>query len=277
MSIDDSLQQVANVQNSGGRATTPQLKRHNTPQRSGSAPRASSAPKGARLEKLSFEVQSCNKPLRSTSRRKMRKWENDNLLGLRAILKFAVNRTLDLEDDEDGLEDGKFQVNWQSMFSEITSSGNEDALHAYLKCSHSFSNDTSTRSRTLQDCVNEWDRAEFSWTMVEKRLRTVVLRAISNPDTQAFVSIIEEILLESGSYDIGSKVTMDYKLPDEVKHLFAAPMKLLPPKGTSGHAKPTLVIALVDSPFHRLLLHSICQFHGCHSKVGFILCVDVYV
>ena len=157
------------------------------------------------------------------------------------------------------------------MFSEITSNGNEDALHAYLKCSHSFSNDTSSRSLTLLDCVNEWDRAEFAWTMVEKRLRTVALRAISNPDTQIFVSVIEEILLESNSFEISKSTIMNIKIPDEIKHLFAGPAKLMPPKPNDKKTALTLVIALVDSPFHRLLLHTICQFHGCHSKVHLLV------
>ena len=268
-SNDDALEQVANVQSCGGRATTPQLKRHNTPQRSGSAPRSTSASKGKRLERLSYEVQSCNKPLRSSSRRKLRKWENDNLLGLRTILKYAVNRKVDNDEDDEDDMGGRMEVNWQSMFRELTSSGNEEELHAYLKCSQSFCAVSSApQSRTLQDCVNEWDRAEFSWSMIEKRLRVVMLRAITNLDTEIFVSVVEEILLASDVADVTGTTTLAYSIPEEVKHLFMGPLIISSPKGggvQQSHA--SLVITLVDSPFHRLLLHTTCQFHGRHSKV----------
>lgn len=241
------------------------------------------------LAKACFESQSCNRSLsRTAGRKKQQKWENDNLFGLNMFMKKvdALNKQRFDSDEELDDESGAratsqgLSFNWQSLFSTLTNGDNDDALETYLKCSNSYRSSGAGESKCMRDCLSEWDRAEFCWLKVERRLRSILVRALVGVEAQQFVAAVETLLLclEGGG---GREVA---PLSPSVSHLFACPPRLVQPRGADSLlsrdgqrgeeaeavlvsvAAPHLVVTLVDSAFHRLLLHATCQFHHVHSK-----------
>lgn len=167
-------------------------------------------------------------------------------------------------------------MNWQNLFSELLLEENASALKSYLACTNSFTSQITSTTKSLQDCVTEWELAEYSWLKVEKRLRTIITVAVTeNMEARLFVTLLEEILLEFYLYlqqleeisqnkedPLVPMPSFSFPLPDDQKHLFLRPLKLK----LSTRSLPTLQIALINSAYHRLLLHATCQFHGTFSK-----------
>lgn len=134
---------------------------------------------------------------------------------------------------------------------------------------------------------------------MEKRLRTIVLQALGpgSKEAQEFVSAVESLLLsleggEEREAPEEGAAGSELPLPTAATHLFPCPPRLvLPCSGVGGRmgkdgsidkdkdkdkdkgltavsrvVSPHLVVTLLDSAFHRLLLHATCQFHMMHSK-----------
>jgi hypothetical protein len=306
---DDSLDQVINVKSSTGRATTPQLKRHNiTPQRNGSAGRSRSTPKtqsSHQAAALAAATTIGSSRKRShLSKRTRQRWENDHLFGLQIFLsKLQINDIENSSNQKDEeWNEGMIEINWTSLFHEILLPENSDALKAYLACASSFTQDPSSSSshqnnmKTFQDCVTEWERAEYSWKNVEKRLRKVIQTAIVNQiEARNFILMIEDILLEMDSYldrlqqeedqeegggggggEKNQQIPFVYSIPHDMEHHFARPIRVKHSNSSKQQKQsqqqqqqqlPVLQITLRDSAYHRLLLHATCQFHGRNSKV----------
>jgi hypothetical protein len=184
--------------------------------------------------------------------------------------------------DEDGDATGVSQgpsLSWQSIFCTLTNGENEDALETYLKCSNSYRVKRAGESKSVRDCYSEWDRAEFAWLKVEKRLRTILLKSLVSVEAQEFVTAVEALLLCLEARHQGTE-TESPVVPPTCAHLFASPPRLVKPSTTESVrcresegedvvvsvAAPHLVVTLMDSAFHRLLLHATCQFHNMHSK-----------
>ena len=199
-------------------------------------------------------------------------------------------------------------LNWKSLFGTLTNGDNEDALETYLKCSNSYQTGSQKASKCIRDCGTEWERAEFAWLKVEKRLRTILLQALGDKEgggkeARAFVTAVEALLLQleqeqregegegdGRGLEKGSEGTSEgTPLPTAMAtaHLFPRPARLVrpscpaisrddtrhgSPEADSGgivivcRAVPQLIVTLLDSAFHRLLLHATCQFHHMHSK-----------
>ena len=198
----------------------------------------------------------------------------------------ALNKAQDDSDEEFDVVDGKklikqgLSLNWQSLFGTLNNGEHEDALEAYLKCSTSYTQGGRGNSKSIRDCYSEWDRAEFAWLKVEKRLRTILLQALhtGGKEAQEFILAIENMLL---CLETGDSTSLTPSPAAE--HFFSHPPRLVQPsspvysrednKNEDSEAvmvvnlsSPQLIISLKDSPFHRLLLHATCQFHHMHSK-----------
>lgn len=308
--MDDSLENVLNIKTTTGRTLTPQLKRNITPQKNISlistttTIRSNSAPKKLNFNNFIYESQLCNQKLKvNVSKRTKQRWENDNLFGLRVFMNKKFNNngnnnsnnnnnSNSNEGDEDEIEwkESGIEINWQSMFSELLLEENAALLKSYLACTSSFTPSTTQqqhRSKTLEDCISEWEKAEFSWIKVEKKLRNVITTSIvRHPNARAFVLLIEDLLLEMDDHlekirqnnttnntNTSTKTTNQrkkeitpfiYSIPNEMEHLFARPIKFVTTSKTSFFQ-----ITLTNSSYHRLLLHATCQFHGRTSKVNF--------
>lgn len=297
--MDDSLDNVINIKLNSGRSLTPQLKRHNTPQktssRNNSATRTRSTPKTIQLTRLTYESQKCNQQLKQhVSKRIKQRWENDNLFGLRIFMSKKISRKNNNNEENENDSDEEFEwkdtgiiVNWQSMFSELLLEENSELLKSYLACTSSFTPSTLSsfslsssnqyKSKSLEDCISQWEKAEFSWIKLEKKLRAVVKTSILNQaNARSFVLLIEDLLLEMEDHmekirlntDDGNKtnskknIPFIYSLPNEMQHLFLRPIKFITTSRSTNFQ-----ITLINSSYHRLLLHATCQFHGRTSKV----------
>jgi hypothetical protein len=293
---DDSLGQVVNVKSSTGRATTPQLKRHNvtTPQRNGSAGRSGSAGRTQSSQAAAAAVTTASSGRKRShlSKRTRQRWENDHLFGLQVFLsKLQIggdenSKKKNKHEEDEAWNEGLMDINWTSLFHEILLPENSEALKAYLACASSFTQTNSSsphQMKTFQDCVTEWERAEYSWNNVEKRLRKVIQTAIVNQiEARNFILMIEDILLEMDAYldrlieqqeqqtekegqQSNALISFVYSIPDDMEHHFARPIRVKYP--SKQQQLPVLQITLRDSAYHRLLLHATCQFHGRNSKV----------
>lgn len=77
----------------------------------------------------------------------------------------------------------------------------------------------------------------------------------------------------SGSPSLASPVWMQWReVPSEIEvaagllRVLSKPMELL----KASEKDVRLVIPLVDSAFHRLIIHSVCQFYGILSRSTFL-------
>jgi hypothetical protein len=198
-------------------------------------------------------------------RRRRMKWENDNLVGLHMFL------TQPGEDADDSQEI-TMKMSWQNLFSQLLLAENESALRAYLACSTSFVR-SNFLAKSLTDCADEWDRAEFAWSMIEKRLRAIVVQSIKSPETQNFITTVEDLLLACEEYlhsPQEERGSFSFIVPSDIEHLFRNHVQLI----FDSNSVWTLDVRLADSAYHRVLLHTTCQFHGNHSKVNKALLME---
>ena len=250
---DDSIALVPNTAKGPTRAVTPSSasRRCTTPKRFNSAPRSNSASKGVDIAKAIVDAQSAVNRIRCSSRRKLRRWENDNLFGVHRYLN--ANSFRGPEDTENVVEESN-QIEWRSNFSTLLKKENAVALRAYLSCSNSesvlpYRKTTKSASTTITD-------PRKCWAKVEKKLRSIVIRSVQNQKLKEYLISMEEILC-------------DYKLLGDISHSEHALDSIKSYVTTSiGCSEYGLEISLVDSAFHRLLLHALCQFHGLKSKVS---------
>ncbi|CAN0528798.1 unnamed protein product, partial [Ectocarpus sp. 8 AP-2014] len=113
----------------------------------------------------------------------------------------------------------------------------------------------------------KWEDAEERFLLVERRLRDIVVRALRNPALVGFLEGLETLL---------EKFTQTKQIPAEIpsalRSALASPPKVEVRKEAGKSAgkpagKPseagagaTLLVPLGPSPFHRLLLHALCQY-----------------
>ena len=234
--------------------------------RPASVPRSSSASKVTKLAQATFEAQSANASLkRHPSRRRVRRWENANLLLGEAGLSLSMAQ-LELEDEEGG--EGRsygIVVDMPSCFRKLFLDENVLALEAFRACAESQLPAKSGLSQH-QASLSVSPRA---WMQVERRLRQVVRRVIlSQPETHAYCRGLEMLLVclaHSGA------LPEPEMMPEALRSLLVARPSVdnfgaSEGEGEGGVLGRELTLHLADSSFHRLLLHAVCQFYGLKSK-----------
>jgi len=232
---DDSLNLVASPSQSGARANTPnKVVRSITPLRSHSATKSAAKAIAESIRSVS----------RSTSRRRLRMWENQNLIGT-ALISQNLSTDDDEEDDEDIDQSINLHFHFRSAFYDILQLENEDARRAYLSCqSREMRTSKSTRKSS----------AERAWLGVEKKLRDIVISVCAKQNMIEFLRSVELILLY---YQMNATHPPDTHIPDSFMHHLKKPL---------SSSKSSLIVCLIDSPFHRLFLHAASQYHGLLSK-----------
>lgn len=266
-----------NVNSSSNRAATPSRVvtpgRAGTPQRSGSAPRATSATKSRAIAKAVIESGSGQKERRaSSSRRKQRKWEMDHLFGVSATATAASIG----QDGDDFEGHSALTVDWRSLFSELFREQNSAARAQFMSCEDSIYRAPAPKNRfaRLSEDLRE---GELSWLRVQKRLRSVVDRAVqqdlsgrSGDDGLSggaveFLASMEAVVwcfMETGC------APPEAALPAGLASALLRPLEIThnTAPGSEADTRAVLSVVLQDSPYHRLLLHALVQFHGLHSK-----------
>ena len=193
-------------------------------------------------------------------RRKDRRFENDNMLGLRRILnQNGVEASEDMNEEADFINSrAKFglMVNWRSMFSELFTDENMEIRENFRTCS----NVLTSRARS-KNCIpirkDQWAQAEIAWYQIEHRLRAVVVRSFEKEEFCLFVQALEAVLLFFLSQ---GKAPASHLIPEALSVQLEVPLDV---------SDSSLSIVLRNSSFHRLLLHAACQFYGLRSKVNY--------
>jgi hypothetical protein len=99
--------------------------------------------------------------------------------------------------------------------------------------------------------------AEQRFALIEKRLRDVVTQALRS-DSYSLGAFLQELETVLQQFLAAHTAPVHTELSPEFAKALRAPI--------SVDSKGCLCVALQDSPFHRLLLHAVCQYYGLHSK-----------
>ncbi|TYZ61089.1 hypothetical protein PybrP1_004550 [[Pythium] brassicae (nom. inval.)] len=97
---------------------------------------------------------------------------------------------------------------------------------------------------------DDWNEAEDMFLRIDRRARTLLVRSFQS--FAAFIEAAEYVVLHFIQIEVASGLL----------RVLAKPMELL----QAGEKDVRLVIPLVDSAFHRLIVHSVCQFYGIVSR-----------
>mmetsp|Transcript_20482 Transcript_20482/g.20601 ORF Transcript_20482/g.20601 Transcript_20482/m.20601 type:complete len:308 (+) Transcript_20482:197-1120(+) len=248
MALEDDTVAVVPSTGVGGRALTPSKvanipKRFNTPQRSTSAPKSNVITKAILEHPIRNRAQS--------STRKQRRWENDHLFGSRFFR--AMNNITDDDLDEQNIQNYRLEIEWRSSFQDILS--NPEALAEYLQCLpiSQYSKSKNSKQKKINTIEKQEEKA---WKQIEKRLRSIILRSISNTYYYSLLLSIEFILKE---YLIHHVALSSSEISSNILEILLQP--IIVDENTGN-----LIINLIDNSFYRLLIHTVCQFHGLKSK-----------
>lgn len=208
------------------------------------------------------------------SRRKMRRWANDRLLGVAQVC-----GTLGEEDGAAALAEGEYgpflDGAHPSKFSTLMAAENTELRDRFLAgyggkraggagtTGGAHAHSRRTRPSLLQD-------AEARFLRLERRLRGLLTQLVGDGHMASFLDAVEEVLksflkgepvaLErgggSGSQEAGGgEATL--LLPEALARSLARPLQV--------DRKGALVLPLNNSAFFRLLVHGCCQYYGLRS------------
>lgn len=264
---DDSLDVVFSADTGAGRAHTPQrLNRSNTPQRPRSSSLLNIAPAPVHISTASNRGGggARRQPL---GRRKQRRWDNDNLIGVEKLLR---GRHASEEGEAKHLT---VSVSRRSSLSDLVSDENRSAHLAEVRERVRKGAQPAAVAADAAGCCTrrfaggKWEDAEERFLLVERRLRDIVVRGLRNSTVLSFVVGLE-ILLETFARDHKALTPVD--LPAALATALAAhptvELELVASGSSKERLAPTLSVPLGPSPFHRLLLHALCQYRRLRSK-----------
>ncbi|CAN0229955.1 unnamed protein product [Ascophyllum nodosum] len=282
---DDSLETVASVNTGAGRAHTPlRGNRTHTPQsgETDTAARTSthtySGPRSSSLLHTAAAPVQVATPRgegdarrQPRGRRKQRRWENDNLIGVERFLRGRYSQ-------EEG-EASHLTVShtWRSSLSILVSdqSTSADVIEARERVRNGLQPKHSAKQGfhnpgSRHFAGGKWADAEERFLLVERRLRDVVVRALRSAEMMSFVSGLETLLeafaqrREVETADVGAALAASLMSRPTVEGKVEGDSK---GKGSGEAAtETTLLVPLGPSPFHRLLLHALCQYWKLRSR-----------
>ncbi|CAN0232546.1 unnamed protein product [Ectocarpus sp. 12 AP-2014] len=258
---DDSLAVVFSADTGAGRAHTPQrLNRTHTPQRL--RPSSILHTTAAPVQQSSVIRREGESRRQPAGRRKQRRWENDNLLG---VEKFLRGRHAHEEGEAEHLT---VKHTWRSSLGDLVS----DPRAAEVR--ESFRNGmqptpqnggSAPGSGGRHFAGGKWEDAEERFLLVERRLRDIVVRALRNSALVGFLEGLETLL---GEFTQTKQIPTE--MPPALRSALASPPKVEvrkeAGKSSEAGAGATLLVPLGPSPFHRLLLHALCQYQKLRSK-----------
>lgn len=296
---DDGAMLIPQNRNpSAGRAGTPVKKTGTpTPQRSGSAPRASSGGRGKRIISLYIAPTPKRGASRSgaISRRKQRKFEMDNLFGLPNHASRSVFADDFGIDDDGAVKNFGLTIDWRCLFSELFREQNEQARISFLSCTDTQYEAPKFRSKVSKLSV-ELQAGEKGWSRIPKRLRPILQRAVeedlstSNSELGPvqFIRALESVIFYYIDTGFPAPVT---SLPSALTERLSEPLSLKEAPTQRAHKEHSgsededgwvhvetsdvtedskrdmgLELILEDSALHRLFLHAIVQFHGLQTR-----------
>ncbi|KAG7384038.1 hypothetical protein PHYPSEUDO_003008 [Phytophthora pseudosyringae] len=177
--------------------------------------------------------------------RKQQRWFNDHHFGNRA----ASTRLEDLMEHMD------INVEWRSNFQKLAEPQNEDLQTEFRQGGGAHEDNRSHAPRNRRK--DEWNDAEQMFTRVDRRARTLMLRSFNS--FAPFIEAVEYVILHFIQWrEVPSELEVAAPLFRMLKH----PIELM----KASEKDVRLILPLLDSAFHRLLIHSVCQFYGLRSR-----------
>ncbi|TDH68442.1 hypothetical protein CCR75_005838 [Bremia lactucae] len=175
--------------------------------------------------------------------RKQQRWFNDHHFGNRA----ASTRLEDL------MEHMEINVEWRSNFQKLAEPQNESLQSSFRK-GGGVSDPPAVPRNHRKD---KWNGAEKMFARVDRRARTLMLRSFNS--FASFIEAVECVVLHFIQWrEVPSELEVARPLLRMLKH----PIEVTNDVGTSVR----LILPLLDSAFHRLIIHSVCQFYGVRSR-----------
>lgn len=220
------------------------------------------------------EIQSCKRSLRVVSKRKEKRWDNANLVGASLLLS-----SLSLTDDciNEGQNILLGQDNHHDGFKTILESRHADRLSLFVSCKEDqllVEKKPSLPKKTVFNAPKQWEK-------IDRRLKEITAKTLSSSSYLfQFVYSIELLLL---SYK--SKQLVSEDIIQDIKDIVS--IVVLPPASQSEQnvsdpidtdtpavQKPStyakLNLTFTDQAenlaLFRLLLHTVCKFHGMKSQ-----------
>ncbi|CAI5744261.1 unnamed protein product [Peronospora destructor] len=177
--------------------------------------------------------------------RKQQRWFNDHHFGNRA----ASTRLEDL------MEHMEIDVHWRSNFQKLAEPQNEDLQTEFRQGGGVHENNCFHAPRNRRK--DEWNDAELMFTRVDRRARTLMLRSFNS--FAPFIEAVEYVVLHFIQWhEVPSELEVAAPLFRVLKH----PIELM----KAREKELRLILPLLDSAFHRLIVHSVCQFYGVRSR-----------
>ncbi|CAI5707001.1 unnamed protein product [Peronospora farinosa] len=177
--------------------------------------------------------------------RKQQRWYNDHHFGNRA----ASTRLEDL------MEHMEINVEWRSNFQKLAEPQNEDLQTEFRQGGGVRENNLVHAPRNRRK--DEWNDAELLFTRVDRRARTLMLRSFNS--FAPFIEAVEYVILHFIQWqEVPSELEVAAPLFRVLKH----PIELM----KASEKDVRLILPLLDSAFHRLIIHSVCQFYGIRSR-----------
>lgn len=176
--------------------------------------------------------------------RKQQRWFNDHHFGNKA----ASTRLEDL------MEHMTINVDWRSNFQKLAEPDNREIQTAFRKGRIHVSEHSHDPKFRRKD---DWNEAEIMFARIDRRARHLILRSFKS--FEEYIEAIEYCVLHFVQW---REVPSEVEVADSLQRYLLHPMEI----GTFGGNDIRLCLPLVDSAFHRLIVHSICQFYGVRSK-----------
>ena len=153
----------------------------------------------------------------------------------------------------------KFGVNvsWKSMFCELFDTENDDVRELFRTCLVGTTDMAKFKHSSITIRSDQWQESEAAWYRIEHRLRSVLIKSLKCDTICLLLRSLEAIVLLFLDQGVAPPVNLT---PQPLSDLLEMPIFV---------SSASLIIALKDSSFHRLLLHAVCQFYGLRSKVCF--------
>ncbi|DBA04854.1 TPA: hypothetical protein N0F65_004491 [Lagenidium giganteum] len=174
--------------------------------------------------------------------RKQQRWFNDHHFGNKAA-------TAGLEDL---MEHMSIDVDWKSNFEKL---GRDKELQAAFRKARVHPPPPSNHPKYRRN--DDWNVAEEMFCRVDRRSRTLVLRSFKT--LGPFIEAVEHVVLHFVQW---RELPSEIELSESLTRVLAHPMELL----RASEKDVRMCIPLVDSAFHRLIVHSVCQFYGVRSR-----------
>ena len=263
-SVDDALPPVVLSGSGSFRLGTPQKseKRTGTPVRSGSVTRSGSNSRSMTFARAIADIQSCKRTLRVVSQRKERRWDNENFIGG----PMSLQTTLSPEDAEAYLKHGHNLLLNQThlnVFGMINESSNSELLSVFLSCKENTYVSNQAKPNKKPIILTPTQQYENNWNKMEKRLKEVLIKTVRSSEIlYDFVSNVELLLLFFDTYGV---ISEDGTVPTALREFIIISIE------QTKQQEAVLVLSfqkqIENVSLYRLLVHSVCQFHGLKSQV----------